>query len=315
MADPVALGLVGFDGDDVGAEAGALHRDGPAAAPMSQMVRPSPGPSRASTSARTSALVIIESRCSNRPRAAPSGAGAARDGRPASAGRVRGPRIDRDRTSVRRMRDSASSRCRQVTRSAGVPSVSPTSMDASVRRGQQLAADFGGGPWRGQDRDLGWAAARRRPPGRGSRPWAVITRASSQSRPSRAKATPPRTCAGSTAGLMPAGAQAGRCRRSPGRPRPEPRHLAGLAAATMASSASSRRLSSEAFRAPPGIAAASSVPGAPTTRVAAARPAAASGSRGDARRTDHGDRSCGPAEALFVRPVKSTMMTWIYRAA
>src|SRR5580704_9862237 len=36
----------------------------PEPAPTSQMVRPGAGPSRASTSARTSALVIIESRCS-----------------------------------------------------------------------------------------------------------------------------------------------------------------------------------------------------------------------------------------------------------
>ena len=37
----------------------------PDPAPTSQIVRPGAGPSRASTSARTSALVIIESRCSN----------------------------------------------------------------------------------------------------------------------------------------------------------------------------------------------------------------------------------------------------------
>ena len=258
----------------------------PEPAPTSQMVRPGAGPRRASTSARTSALVIIESRCSK----ASSGR-AQRCGAPAWPASQRGAVCGYPGSMATRTLGSANFRwgsaLASVRRSCGVPrhSATWTSLPAAI----SSAAISRTVPGAVRIATLGWASAAARA-WRGSRPWAVVTRASSQSRPSRAKASATEDTAGMTWGLIPRARSARTIPKKPGSPEastatgPELALALALAVAVavvlalaaMASSASSRRLSS--IRAvPPGISAAARWRGAPTTSSAAARAAAASG--------------------------------------
>ena len=175
----------------------------PEPAPTSQIVRPGAGPSRASTSARTSALVIIESRCSNASSGSAQPSGAPWWPRQ-PAGRARRLLVQRDEDvgvgevacGVRRPgRRGVPARCRGVRRRY---TVLPA---ASSSRPRSRAV-----PGRGQDGGLGSASAAASAC-LGSRPCAETTRASSQARPSRANASATDETAGMTAGADAARAQ------------------------------------------------------------------------------------------------------------
>ena len=192
------------------------------------MTRPGAGPSRARISARTSALVIIESRCSNASSgsAHPSGAPwwpASQRGVPGAAwsgAAWSGAAWSRAMRMFGSANSLAGSAARSMTCSWGVPrhsatytllpaasSSAPRSRAVAVRGAVKMAA-------------LGCAraAASACLGPLGSRPWAETTRASSQSRPSRAKASVTDEVAGMTCGSMPRARSARTMPKNPGSP-------------------------------------------------------------------------------------------------
>ena len=188
------------------------------------MTRPGAGPSRARISARTSALVIIESRCSNASsgRAQPSGAPWWPASQRGSLGAgwlpaVSGSTVMRMFGSAKVLAGSAGSAARSVIRSCGVPRHSATytllpAASSSAPRSRAVAV-------RGAVRMAALGCASAAASARlGSRPWAETTRASSQSRPSRAKASVTEEVAGRTLGLRPRARSARTMPKKPGSP-------------------------------------------------------------------------------------------------
>ena len=272
------------------------------------MTRPGAGPSRARTSARTSALVIIESRCSNassgsaQPSGAPWWPASQRGVLSASAGpsgpagptglcwssgrwglgrwrRASGSRAMRMFGSAKSLVGSAGSAARSVIRSCAVPrhSATYTRLPAASSSAPRSRAEAVRGAVRMAALGCARAAASACLGLLGSRPWAEITRASSQSRPSRAKARVTEEVAGMTLGSIFRARSARTMPKNPGSP--EASTAAGPERTLTASRASSRCLSS-LRSAPGGIGAFSRCLGAPMTSVAAARACDASGPRG-----------------------------------
>ena len=152
FADAVALGLVGFDGDDVGAEAGALHRDGPRARAHvpdgAAGSRAEPGQhQRADLRLGDHRVAVLELVLGQ----GPAVRGARVAGQPARAC-FRGSRIDRDEDIGL---GECAVRCRAQVGDAFGGGAEAFRDVYLPSRGQQLSPDFVSRPGRGQDRDLG----------------------------------------------------------------------------------------------------------------------------------------------------------------